>query len=188
MSASTILCTRDSVKTYLGLSGGTYDDALDALIAAAGEAIERACGRRFGLVEYTEYHDGGEDRVVLRHRPVTDLTAVWDDPDRNFGDATLIDPGEIVLDAYAGVIILPKSTFSRGVRNVKATYTAGYDSVPDDAAQACRMLVAAWFHRGREAGDGLDQRGAAETTQRFAAEPWPPAATEILGRYRDHRV
>jgi len=189
MSASTNLCTRDRVKSYLGLTGDTYDDLIDALIPAASEALERACGRRFAETGYTEYHDGnGADRVVLNHRPVISLTAIWDDADRDFEAADLVDSDDYVLDAAAGIVILTSGRFARGARNVKVTYSAGYTTVPTDAAQACCMLVAAWFHRGREAADGLDRRAMAEVSQHFAVEAMPPVVSRLIASFREPHV
>jgi len=189
MSASANLCTRDSVKTYLGLSGTTHDALIDALIAPASEAIENACARRFAQAGVTEYHDGdGLNRLVLRRRPVTEVAGVWDDPARTFGDATKLASDDYVLDAQRGFVLLRSGTFSQGVRNVKVSYTAGAASVPDDIAQACRMLVAAWFRAGREGGDGLDARTAGEVALKFSAEPLPPPVARILERYREHAV
>ena len=189
MPASTDLCTRDSVKTYLGLSGTTYDNALDALINAASEAIETACGRQFNETAYTEYCDGdGKDRLVLRQRPVASITDIWDDQDRNFTDATKLDSDDYFLDGDAGIVILLDATFARGARNVQVVYTAGYSAVPTGIVQACRMLVASWFHRGREGADGLDSRAIAEATQRFAEEPLPAPVRRIVQSYREHTV
>ena len=189
MSASTDLCTRDSVKTYLGLSGSTYDDALDALIDAASETIETACGRQFNETDYTEYRDGdGKDRLVLRRHPVASITDIWDDPDRDFSDATKVDSEEYFLDGDAGIMVLLDTTFARGTRNVKVVYTAGYSAIPTDIAQACRMLVASWFHRGREGADGLDSRAIGEAMQRFTDEPLPAPVRRIVQSYREHAI
>jgi uncharacterized phiE125 gp8 family phage protein len=187
--ASTNLCTRDNVKSYLGLSGTAYDAVIDLLIPAASEAIEKFCGRRFGQASYTEYRDGeAADRVVLRERPVTLVTAVWDDPDRDFDDDSRLDADEYVLEPESGIVRLRYGSFADGVRNVKVQYTAGYSAIPQDLAQACLMLVAAWFHRGREAADGLDLRRAAETTQQYLSEPMPAAVAGILATHREHTV
>ena len=189
MSASTDLCTRDSVKTYLGLSGSTYDDTIDALIDAASEAIEAMCGRQFNETTYTEYHDGGgNDRLVLKHRPVSSVTGLWDDLDRDFADASKLDSDDYFLDGDAGMAVLLDATFACGTRNVKVVYVAGYSTVPTDIAQACRMLVASWFHRGREGADGLDSRTIAETAQRFATEPFPLPVRRIVRSYREHTL
>ena len=189
MSASANLCTRDNVKSYLGLTGTTYDDVIDLLIPAASEAIENSCGRRFGQESYTEYRDGnGHTRLVLAHRPVSSISGIWDDLNRNFSDDFLVDSDDYVLDSDQGIVLLLSGTFADGVRNVKVTYTAGESSVPTDVAQACIMLVAAWFHRGREAADGLNGRTVAEVSQRFAQESLPEPVRKMISAYRDHGV
>lgn len=185
MSASTNLCTRDSVKTYLGLTGSAHDDLIDLLIPAASEFMENHCGVHFDATSYTRYYDGaGADRIVLPERPVTDFQGVWDDPDREFGDDTKLDADDYVLDSARGILALRNGTFAEGVRNVKVAYTSGYSTVPTDVAQACRMLVAAWFRRAREGADGLLSRTAAEVAQRFAVEALPDSVRRLLRHYR----
>ena len=189
MSASTNLCSRSDVKSYLGLTGETYDDVIDLLIPAASEAIEKFCRRRFASADYTEYHDGvGRDRLVLKHRPASTVSGIWDDLDREFPNDTKLGADDFVLDSDRSLVILRTGTFTDGVRNVKVTYTAGYSETPDDVAHACIMLAAAWFHRGREAADGLDGRSVAEMSQRFASETMPGAVRQILLSYREHVV
>ena len=189
MSASTDLCSRSDVKSYLGLTGESYDAVIDLLIPAASEAIERLCRRRFASADHTEYHDGGgKDRLVLEHRPASAVSGVWDDLDREFSSDTKLDADDFVLDSDRGLLILRTGTFADGVRNVKVTYTAGYSETPDDVTHACIMLAAAWFHRGREAADGLDARSVAEMSQRFASETMPEAVRQILLSYREHVI
>lgn len=190
MSASTDLCTRDNVKTYLGLSGTTHDDVIDALISAASEAVENFCGRKFDVTAYTEYHHGGgASSVVLQRRPVTEVSGLWDDLARDFDDESLVDSDDYVLDSESGIIhLLWGAAFSDGVRNVKVSYSAGYSSVPDDVAHACVMLVAAWFHRGREGADGLGSRAVEGVSQQFDPKSPPEPVREILAAYREHTV
>ena len=190
MSASTNLCTRDNVKTYLGLSGTTHDSVIDDLIASASEAIENYCGRQFAVTSHTEYHDGqGSGSVVLQYRPVTAVSGVWDDPARDFEDDSLIESDDYVLDSEGGIIrLLSGATFSHGVRNVKVSYSAGYSAVPKDVTQACIMLIAAWFLRGREGADGLRGRTVEGVSQQFDAASLPGPVKDLLSPYREHTV
>jgi len=189
MPASVNLCARDDVKTYLGLGGTTHDDLIEALIPAASETIENACGRVFGEVEVAEERDGdGQDRIVLRRRPVLAVSGVWDDPDRVFGPAAKLAPSEWVADLARGILRLRRGAFRRGTLNVRVDYTAGYEEPPADAAQACVVLVAAWFRRGREGADGLTDRTSGGLTQRFAGEALPPAVEAVVRRYREHAL
>lgn len=189
MSASATLCSRSDVKSYLGLSGEEYDELIDLLIAAASEAVERFCRRRFAETAYTEYHDGrGRNCIVLKRRPVSAVSGVWDDLDRVFPEATKLEEDDYVSDMDRGLVVLPSGTFADGVRNVKVVYTAGYSEIPDDVGQSCIMLAAAWFHRGREGADGLDARTAGEVSQQFSADPMPEDVRRILLSYREHLV
>lgn len=179
------LCTPEMVKTYLGLTGSTYDAALDALIPAASERIERACRRAFGSATLTEYHDGGHDRVLLGRRPATAVNEVHDDPRGQFPDASVVPAAEYTLYPEMGLLMLRSGRFARGVRSVRVTYSGGYAEPPADLAQACVMLTAAWFHRGREAADGVAGRTVERMSQRFDAEPAPKAVWQIIERYRE---
>ena len=186
MAPSIDLCSSSEVKSYLGLTGSTHDDVIAALITPASEAIENFCRREFDETSHTEYFDGlDKDRIVLSHRPVTAVSGLWDDPSRDFDDASLVDTDEYVIDEERGIIRLLAGAFSDGVRNVKVTYTGGYATIPKDVAQACVMLVAAWLHRGREGADGLTARNAGGTAQQFESQSLPAAVRQVLLPYRE---
>jgi len=186
MAASTNLCSIDDVRSYLGIAGAGHDEAIGMLIAAASEAIENYCRRRFAEQDYVEYHGGGgHQRVVLRHRPVIAVSGVWDDLAREFGEASEIEPDEYVVDAERGIIALKVGVFSDGHLNVKVAYSAGYEVVPGDLAQACTMLVAAWFNLGRTGGDGMVSRSAGGAVFQYPAQPFPEQVIQVLARYRD---
>lgn len=157
------LCSRDEVKAFLGITGATYDAAISRLVTAASEAVERHCRRRFALTAYTEYHDGGgKDRIVLLERPVTVMSQVWDDPEREFEEDALLGAEEYVVDSARGILELRSGRFFDGKRNVKVSYTAGYGAIPEDVTQAAVLLAARWFREGREtarAGESAELPG-----------------------------
>lgn len=73
------LTTYDTVKAELGLKDDMAQDAIERLINAASEAMEKAAGGRH--FEYkageVELHRGyGDHRLVLRRTPVTTLTQI----------------------------------------------------------------------------------------------------------------
>ena len=72
-TASGDLTTKAAVKTYLGLTGTTEDDRIDALIDRVSQAIESHCNRAFASTAYSkERHDGnGLTRLRLKHYPVS---------------------------------------------------------------------------------------------------------------------
>jgi hypothetical protein len=189
MAASTDLTTLAKVKAYLGLADATHDGLLEALIDSASEAIEHYCGREFALAERTEQHDGeGAAAVVLDCRPVSALAAVYDDPSRQFGEATRIPEAGLVFYPEAGIVERMNGCFRDGARNVRVTYTAGFSVTPPAVEQAANILVAHFFNRGHQGGDGL----ASETLGAYAVSyneaEWPAAARALLFQYREVEV
>ncbi|HEY8414410.1 MAG TPA: hypothetical protein VIK99_01425, partial [Thermaerobacter sp.] len=82
----------------------------------------------------------------LRYRPVVQVQRVLDTvtgqeaPREDY----LLDPG-------AGLILLRRGRWAKGVRRWQVEYTAGYaatvDDVPGSVKQAVIQLVSAWYHR-----------------------------------------
>lgn len=184
MSASGNLCSIDDVKTYLGLTGTDHDTRLTALVEAASEAIESFCRRQFTQTQHTEYHDGmGSGVLLLDHHPAQSVTSVKVDANRAFASAEAIDSDDYVVYGDEGMIQLVAGTFAAGVRNVQVVYTAGYSAIPDDVAQACVQLVAAWFHRGRQGADGIDTERLGDYSASYAARGLPQPVVELLTPY-----
>jgi uncharacterized phiE125 gp8 family phage protein len=174
---SSDLCTRDEVKSFLGITGTTYDSTISRLVTAASDAVERFCRRRFARSEYSEFYDGrGADRIVLLQRPVVSVENVWDDPSGEYFDDELLETEEYEVDSERGIIVLRQGRFFDGKRNVKVEYTAGYSSIPEDIAQAAALLAAAWFREGRElvTGEARPGRGG-----------MPEGALALLRPYRE---
>lgn len=72
------LTTKTKVKSFLGISGSTYDTILDTLCKNVSAQIERYCNRSFTRATYTEYFDTkqGESKIFLRNFPIVSLTTV----------------------------------------------------------------------------------------------------------------
>ncbi len=183
MPASTNLCGLSDAKAYLGIDDSSEDAFLGDLIDRASEAIESFCRAEFGQVERTEYHDGGSGIVVLGHRPVLQVGSVHDDPNREFPGGSLVASSSYVVKKLAGYILLADGDFAPGLNSVRVVYTSGYVSVPDDVAQACVMLVAAWYNRAHQGADGLAEEKLADYAARYATEPFPEAAKGLLEPY-----
>ena len=194
--ADTDLTTTAKVKAYLGLPGSTYDTILGTLIAAATTAIESYCRRRFKSRTHTEYHDGADlgvkrTRIVLEHRPVVSVTSVHDDIDQppTWPASDLVDSDDYVTRDDEGIIELyPDLTFRDGKRNVRVIYTAGYTAIPEDVGQAANMLVAAWFHRGRNGADGLASESIGTYQYQAAQGGLSEPVKALLAPYREVAV
>ncbi len=188
MAASTDLTTRDDLKLYLGIDAAdsSEDDFLDDLIDYASERIETHCGRRFASEALTEYLDGpGTTELVLSRRPVTELTSVRIDSERDFGEDTEVDSSELVLHAESGVVERDGAVFPRGASNVRVVYTAGYAAVPDDLALACVKLAAAWYAHARAGADGVSKETLGDYSAKYRNEALPADVDAILDPYRE---
>ena len=186
MAASTDLTTRDDLKRYLGIDATdtSQDDLLDDLIGYASERIETYCRRCFASAELTEYLDGpGTTELVLSRRPVSVLTSVRVDADRDFAAETEVDSSELVLRADAGVVERVGAVFPAAARNVRVEYTAGYSTVPDDLALACVKLAAAWYAHARAGADGFSRETLGDYSAAFSARALPADVEAILTPY-----
>jgi uncharacterized phiE125 gp8 family phage protein len=189
MSASTDLVTLADLKAYLGISESGHDAVLGGLIDAASEAIERACGRAFAQAERTEYHDGrGSAWLVLKERPIASIADLRDDLDREFGAASAIVADDYTFYPEEGIVRLLTGTFQDGSRNVRVRYTAGYQTVPEDLAQACLMLAASWFNAGHQGGDGLTAEVLGDYRAEYAHRPLPEEVLRLIAPYRNWEV
>ena len=168
-----VIATAANVKEWLGISGSTYDTAIDNFGTRAEARIAKMCNRPDGFASdtKTEYFDGEiADRVVLTYTPVTSVSSVQ-----------LLSQGSVVetiqstyysYNADDGVLALDTSYVARyfggaylygndrgtadgsrrsmpnlssGYRNVKVVYTGGYTTYPEDLKQAVIEYTAFMF-------------------------------------------
>ncbi len=189
MSASTDLTTLAKVKTYLGLGDSDHDTLLEALIDSVSEAIEHYCGREFDYQERTEYHDGqGASCLVLKVRPVASITSLHDDPNRDYGAATLIDSSRYAFYPEEGLLKLDSAVFLHGIRYVKAVYYGGHATIPPAVEQAANILVAHFFNRGHQGGDGVKSESLGSYTVSYDTGEWPYRARGLLAEFREARL
>ena len=192
MAASTDLTSLDALKRYIGIDAtDTSQDALlGDLIDYASERIETHCGRRFASEAITEYADGsGTTELVLSRRPVTELTSVRVDADREFSEETALDLSEqIVLRAESGVVERVDAVFPRGASNIRIEYTAGYETVPDDIELAAVKLAAAWYAHARAGADGVKRETLGGYSAEYARAALPADVEAILDPYRERHA
>lgn len=141
--------TRTEYKTYAGIGHTGLDSRIDLALAASESAMERYVGvDDFGTATYTdqEYDGQGDYMLMLRNFPVTAVSAVklvcytttvtldstgyaWDSRGklwRENGPSGHAYTDDSPTGAWS------EGGWPRGHKNVKATYTAGYATIPDD--------------------------------------------------------
>ena len=144
------LTTHGRVKEYLGIKAD--DASKDAMLAEFVERISAAIGTRCkrvfefesGITEY-EDGDGITSELIVRRYPIVSVTALYDDPDRVYGSATLIAATDYTVDKERGIIRLDGFRFLNGLQNIKVVYDGGYKVIPQDLERTAIILCAADF-------------------------------------------
>lgn len=134
------LTTLNDVKGWLSITSTTDDELLSRLITGASAFIESWCTRSFALTQYTDVLNGkGSNTMLLGNYPITAVSFVKVD---NISIHAAADCTQIgyAFDDIA-VYLQGGQIFTKGIRNVTITYTAGYADVPADIAMACFELV-----------------------------------------------
>lgn len=153
------LTTLADVKESLGIpsSSSQYNNLIIRKINQATAMIESYCGRRFKKTTYTneEYDATETTQLSLRQRPVVidddnTFTLKVRDTSLNEADYETLDSELYFVDKAAGVIDANFTFIGRWNRYV-VTYAAGYDTIPDDLAEACASL-ACYFINNASAG------------------------------------
>lgn len=188
-----MLCSLAAVKTYLNLTSSNHDPFLNAAIVTATRFLERYCRRIFKVTDYDEYYDGdGTNRLVLNQMPVQSITLIedayggsgtsYDDTDEHGRWECYWDEGilELISDVFP----------SRPPKTNRVTYSAGYQTIPEDVAQVAKELVALEFKRSNRTG--ASRLGVMATTMagqnvQYRSEDLSPLHKKILAPYRSLR-
>ncbi|HKJ94272.1 MAG TPA: phage head-tail connector protein [Gammaproteobacteria bacterium] len=141
------LCTLADVKAFLSITDTNNDALLGTLITNASKLVNNATNRNLLSASYTESYSGrGGWRQGVDNYPITAVASVTVDgvsiapASGQIGAGYIYDENMVYLRGY---------TYTRGIRNVEITYTAGYDAaaIPADLVQATVEIVAVKFKR-----------------------------------------
>ena len=168
---------------------------LALLITAASTAIERYCKRIFESAAYVdeEYHGNGTTAMFLDNFPVTTLTSiVVVEFDGTL--STMLGTNYDVREATGEIQVAGDCTgdycyFPKGFNNLRANYTAGYATVPEDVQEACAQLIA-WMYGMASLLPGVKSEKLGDYAMSFggvSTGEWPVMVKEILAQYRNIR-
>lgn len=136
------------VKESLGITGNSQDNLIIRKINQATDMIESYCGKNngqhFASTAYVEDYDGtGSNQLILKNRPVISFTSLQQrSTTENISDFDTVDSSDYFVDTTAGVLDC-NFTLSLNWNIYRATYTAGFATIPSDLAEACVMLTCA---------------------------------------------
>lgn len=127
-----------------------YDELLNIMSVAVLDLFDQKTGRTWASSSYEEKHnaDGYTKRFQLDNYPVTEVTAVYDDPDRDFTSDTLLDTNDYTYDPDAG-ILYTEYPLTKSFRGVRIDYTAGYtdSNFPSSFKRILVRQAAHWYNQ-----------------------------------------
>jgi hypothetical protein len=201
------LDTLENVKTRLNISSSADDTLLATLMDAADEWIRNHCNRILDGGSFTEDLPGGSEFVCLKNFPVDSVDSIRVDPNRAFGNDTIIPADTYVVHTDRGVIQSLAGPFypsnRRGLVNADVrTWTAGplvvrvmYStpaSVPLDVTAAYARLVGAWYRQAKtETAAGfvnVSQQKIGESFVIYASSPPSGIPEDVLRLLSPYRV
>lgn len=183
---TTLLCSLDDLKTWLGVTGTGQDGMLTRLITAASAFIESWLSRTVAVTDYTETRDGNNTmRLMLRHYPVAAITSVSIDGVAIGAAGSAIENGYVFDDKQ---VLLRGYRFTHGYQNVTIVYSAGLSSnapndVPGDLQQACIELAALKYRR--RMNEGNSSKSIQGETVAFVTADMPKPVATLLSQYRN---
>lgn len=176
---SSALCNVNEVIRYLGLKQTDDIDVIEDIINGISTAIITHCGRNFLSAEYTEYHDGGTDRIYVEQYPITSLSGVWLD-DEEVTDVAISDNQRYIISDYD----LYTSDYDE--ENVKVIYTAGYTTIPSDVRLVAIMECAkTWKRRKQLDVSAISMQDGSIT---MLTDDWLPTTKKVLSSYTKRRL
>ena len=158
------LITKAEYKAYAGITSTNQDTEIDALIPKVSQLVKSYCRRSFS--DYAadakiEVFNGGTDKYYLKEYPLLTMLALESSTDYGQNYNSLNEFVDFVADVSdSSVISLTPGGFPYAINGYSVTYTAGYDTIPEDLKLAVMDLVTyyrkndASVHNNRTPGGG----------------------------------
>lgn len=139
------LVTKAEYKAFAGLTSTNEDANIDNLIPKVSALVKQICRRTF--VDYvnnakTEYFEGGHSLLIPSETPVLVVNSVEYSTDYGNTYTSLIEFTDYtVLKHTNNILCISGLEFPYYPNGYKVTYTAGYESVPEDLKLAVMDLI-----------------------------------------------
>lgn len=179
----TNLTSIDRVKRYckLALDYNKDDDLLNELLAAVSEEFRQFCQQDFDLALFDEvYHGSGNRFLQISRFPVQSVRSLTvngspfqESPDVGFR------PGYTIGDR---ALVNSLGYWPDGFANIRISYVAGYESVPEDVQQAAAYLVTLRYKKRESVGLTSKSSGAGGSDT-FDTIDWPESITATMSQY-----
>lgn len=138
------LITKAEYKSHVGINTPNQDSEIDSIIPKVSQLVKSYCKRSF--IDYvndpkSERFNGGIDVYYLKEYPILEVSSVEMSMDRGKSYITLTED-DYVLD-YQNEALVPlfSDEFPHYINGYVVTYTAGYETLPEDLKLALFDLV-----------------------------------------------
>jgi len=177
------------VKDVVGLSQDDTDskEKLERMINIASWFCNSYTHRKLLSRALTEYYSGdGTNTLLMNNYPITAITHVYDDLARAYGASTEITLTDLVYmpTDLACEIIYDGGVFTKGTKNIKAEYTAGYVTVPWDLQEAALELCAFYWDNFENKLFGKVAMSMADGSVRMDTTRIPKSVLTVLEHYK----
>lgn len=138
------LVTKAEYKAYAGISSTNDDAVIDLLIPKVSELVKSVCRRTFkDWVEdaKVEYFDGGMAAYVPLESPLIAVASLEYSEDYGATYTALTEFTNYVVVKSDETIRLIGEDFPVALNGFKLTYTAGYETLPEDLKIAVLDLI-----------------------------------------------
>lgn len=171
------------LKSFLSISHSGDDDLLTRLVAAASSYFEQQTGRTILATDYVVELDGdGRANIVPPEYPVISVTSLeingitvpastgygvegW------FLRGNLITLRGVAVSSFGPIVAPMGYPSTQGVANVKLSYRAGFETVPEDIRQAVVEMAALMYREKERVGQQSHNNSSGSTVFYYA----PPA-------------
>lgn len=197
-----LLTSAQAVREFLGTSARVHDTEINALLYSVSDAIARYCNRARGTDQYVESKSRTEDHDVrrsqrefwLRAVPVTSITSVSYDEERDFGGTTALNAADYEFDGTTGRLRIryalhPGSFPDRYLNALRVVYVGGLVATLQalrSFAPGLELAAQLWIKdilARQFAGPGAINVGGGGRSRGLPAMTMPPIVASVLGPY-----
>lgn len=183
------LITLQDYKLYKKLTKTESDEELSFIISSVSNLVKTYCGHSF--IDYystpkVEVFNTKKSQhaILLNEWPVKTVSQVEYREKHNL-PYMLLSPEEYYVDPNSDTIFMQSGYWPEGFGAVKVTYTAGYETTPEDVKVASLDLVHHYFKEEYKERKTLGAATIDTGLSKIGTSRWPAHVVRVLDMYRN---
>lgn len=140
-------------------------------------------------IVYDEWYDGpGGVRMFLKQRPIVSVSEFEIGGVLQTGSTTPVNSGWVIDQDQKSIALRGGLRIPMGIQNVRVKYIAGYDSLPADVEEKCRIMVALNYKRRNWIDQSSQALAAGSGTVSYRNWELPPDVVSVMISYSRNAV